>query len=363
MLSYIHVLKNVIFKPLTMGQFPIHIQVEHTTYCNLNCKTCDRADHITTPKHLKLEDVKSILAQIHPQKISLSGNGEPFLHPNMIEIVSLAKDQGCSVNTTTNGTVLTPEGAEQIVKSGLDLLKISIDGATQDTFRRVRGADKFLEVLDGIRALAETKKRLSSLTPFIRLNFVMTNHNYHEIPGIVELADKVGGDGVFFQVLDLLGIEDRKEALVGDLTYETFAQTITQSLAISEKLGVNTNLPSIHKDLKIYWEKYQGIQPDQLGKRVCILPWFHTYISVDGDVRPCCYFKYGQYGNMRNILENSIEEIWNGSQYQNFRHAMRQGKRLFPACKQCMGRTFSDIVSNLLFAKVISRFFKSSVQH
>ncbi len=357
MLSYVHVLKNVIVKPLTMRQLPIHIQVEHTTYCNLDCKTCDRAKHTTTPKHLNLEHFKRILTQIHPKKISLSGNGEPFLHPKMIEIISLAKEQGCLVNSTTNGTLLTPERCDQIVKSGLALIKISIDGAARETYRKIRGTDKFFQVLDGIRALADAKKRLDSLTPFIRLNYVMINYNYREITKIVELADKLGVDGVFFQVLDLLDIEDRQESLVGDLTYEKFSQAIAQALAISRELQVNTNLPSIHKDITAYWKKYQAIQPRQQKKRVCILPWFHTYVSVDGDVRPCCYFKYGQYGNMGNILENSIEEIWNGPKYQNFRNAMRQGKRPFPACKQCMGRTFSDIVSNLLFAKVFSRFF------
>jgi radical SAM protein with 4Fe4S-binding SPASM domain len=346
-----------------MRQLPIHIQVEDTTYCNLNCKTCDRAEHITRPQHLNLEHFKRIVMQIHPKKISLSGNGEPFLHPNMIEMISLAKEQGCSVDITTNGTLITSERCDQIVKSGLDLIKISLDGVTRETYQTVRGTDKFLQILDGIHALVETKKRLNSLTPFIRLNYVITNHNYREITKIVELADKLSVDGVFFQVLDLLDIENRQESLVGDLTYEDFSQTITQALVISQKMKVNTNLRSIHKERSTYWKKYQGEQPYQQKKRVCILPWFHTYISVDGDVRPCCYFKYGQYGNMGNIFESSIEEIWNDTMYQNFRKAMRQGKRPSPACKQCMSRTFSDIIANLLFAKVISRFFKGFIHH
>ncbi len=351
MLHYLKTLSNVVRKPLTMRQLPLHMQIEHTTYCNLDCTMCDRSKCVQTPKHLEFKQIAHMLEEVRPAKISLSGNGEPLMHPGVLDIIHAAKAQGSSVNTTTNGTLLTPKLCQQLVDSGLDLIKISIDGATRATYQKIRGLDKFLHVVDGICALAEAKKRADSPIPFIRLNYVMTQDTYREMPAIVELAAKWGVNGVFFQLLDLVGIEERKESLIGDLSYEDFAREISRALAISQTLPINTNLASLHKELAAAWKKYQLIAPYQGKQRICILPWFQTYISVEGDVRPCCYFKYGQYGTMGNISQTTMREIWNGEVYQDFRKAFREGKRLYPVCQHCMARTLGDIVGNMKFLK------------
>ena len=94
-LSYLKALNNVVFKPLTMRQLPIHIQLEPTTYCNLDCKACKRIEHIQQANHLNLENFMSILKQIHLQKISFSGEGEPLMHPHLFEMIRQAKEFGC----------------------------------------------------------------------------------------------------------------------------------------------------------------------------------------------------------------------------------------------------------------------------
>ncbi|PIE31527.1 hypothetical protein CSA56_18010 [candidate division KSB3 bacterium] len=351
MISYINTLANVLHKPLTMRQLPLHMQIEHTTYCNLDCIMCDRSKCIQTPQHLAFEKIARVLEEVRPAKISLSGNGEPLMHPDMLSIIRTAKAQGCSVNTTTNGTLLNTQRCQELVESGLDLIKISIDGATRETYRKIRGQDKFLHVVDGIRALVDAKKRANSSTPFIRLNYVMTKDTYREIPMVVELAAKWEIDGIFFQLLDLVGIEERKKSLIGDLTYEDFSHELTCALAISQSLPITTNLAAIYKELGASWKKYQFIAPYQGKQRICILPWFQTYISVEGDVRPCCYFKYGQYGTMGTIAQATMQEIWNGEAYQRLREAFRQGKRLYPVCQHCMARTLGDIVGNMKFIR------------
>jgi radical SAM protein with 4Fe4S-binding SPASM domain len=284
------------------------------------------------------------LEQIHPKKITLGGVGEPFMHPHIFEIIRLAKSHGCSINTTTNGTLLTQERCDQIVKNGLDLIKISIDGATRETYLKVRGEDKFLQVLDGIRGLTDAKKRLDSLKPFIRLNYVMFKDNYHDIAKIVELADRLGVDAIYFQPLELVNIEERYELLVGDLTYDDFSREITQALEISQRCQVKTNLQSILQKLPTYWKKYQ-METRREDKRICILPWFSTYITVDGVVRPCCSFSQ-TCADMGNIMQQDMQDIWNGEQYQRFRQAIRSGKRPYSICANCVPQTLTDIVKS-----------------
>ncbi len=353
MLPYLKTLGNVLFKPFRVSQPPIHIQLEHTTYCNLNCKTCCRSKFVTKPKYLGVENFQRILKQIHPKKISLSGLGESFINPNIIKMIRLAKEHGCSINTTTNGTLLTPEICDQIVKSGLDLIKISIDGATRETYHRIRGEDKFLHVLDGIRSLTEAKKRLGTARPFVRLNYVMFKDNYHEIAKTVELVDKLGVDAIYFQPLDLVDIEERQALLVGDLTYAEFSQEITHALEVSRQASVGTNLEVIRKEFPTYWKKYQ-LETRRTDTRICILPWFSTFITVEGNLLPCCAFAQPN-PNMGNILQADINEIWNGQKYQSFRKAIREGKRPYPMCENCVPPTLGDLAKS---SKILPGFLK-----
>ncbi|MBD3309305.1 radical SAM protein [candidate division KSB3 bacterium] len=342
MLTYLKTVSNILRKPLTLRQRPIHIQLEPTTYCNLNCTMCGRSQHFQTSTHMRVPDFERILHQIQPRKITLSGVGEPFMNPDLLDMIRLAKAAGASINTTTNCTLLTPARCEQIVRSGLDLIKISIDGAKADTYQRIRGEDKFLQVLDGLRALTEAKKRLSSVTPFIRLNYVMSKANYQEIAATIELAAKLGVDAVYFQPLELVGIEDRYELLVGDLAYEDFAEEIRRALALSREQQVSTNLARISAQLPTYWDKYQ-MHTHSHATRICILPWFSTYITVDGIVRPCCSFSQTP-ADMGNILHSDLSEIWNGKPYQQFRKAIRAGNRPYQICKNCVPQTLTDIL-------------------
>jgi radical SAM protein with 4Fe4S-binding SPASM domain len=352
-ISYIKTLSNVLFKPLKMHQPPIHIQLEPTTYCNLNCKSCGRSKYFKNPKHLSSENFKRIIEQIHPSKISLSGSGEPFMNPYLLNMIRLAKEHGCSINTTTNCILLTPEICEQIVKSGLDLIKISIDGATPETYLKNRGEDKFFRVLDGIRALTDAKKRLGSATPFIRFNYVVSKSNYFEMLKTIELAEKLGVQTIYFQPLQLFGIEERHESLVGDLTYETLWQELTYALHSSQHYQVETNLAMLRQRLALYWKFYQ-MESFEKDPRTCLLPWFSAYITLEGNVRPCCTCLQ-DHTNMGNLLQNTIEEVWNGEKYQRFRKAIRERKRPFPVCQNCVPRTLTDIIR---YSKILPGFLR-----
>ncbi|MCP4367779.1 MAG: radical SAM protein [Deltaproteobacteria bacterium] len=303
---------------------------------------CGRSQYLSQSNHLSYENFKHILDQIRPKKITLSGLGEPFTHPNLLDMVRLAKEYGCSINTATNCTLLSQEKCEQIVKSGLDLIKVSIDGATRETYHNIRGEDRFLQVLDGIRALTDAKKRLGSSTPFIRFNYVMSQDNYREIAQITELSGRLGVDAIYFQPLELVGIEDRYELLVGGLTYEEFSREIEQALAISQQSQVKTNLHAIHQKLPLYWKKYQ-METRQKDTRKCILSWFSAYVTVEGIIRPCCSFSQTR-ADMGNLLESDIEAIWNGEKYQRFRKAIRAGKRPYQICANCVPQTLTDII-------------------
>lgn len=343
-LRYITAFQNVLRRPRIVKSLPIHIQLEPTTYCNLNCKACTRETYLDHSEHLCAEQFQRIVEQIHPLKISLSGGGEPFLHPHIFEMIHLAKERGCSINTTTNCTLLTPELCSQIVKSGLNLVKISIDGATRETYQKSRREDRFDQVLEGIHALTAAKKHHQASTPFIRFNYVILKDNYDELAETVELAAEVGVDAIYFQPLDLIGIEDRRDELVGKLTYQDLERELRRALEINRRYPVNTNLRVLLKNLPLYWKKYL-LETREYDRRICLLPWFSTYMTLDGNVRPCCSCSQPETV-MGNIFDTPIEQIWNNSKYQGFRQAIRAGKRPYKICTNCIPETLSDILKS-----------------
>jgi radical SAM protein with 4Fe4S-binding SPASM domain len=173
---------------------------------------------------------------------------------------------------------------------------------------------------------------------------VISKKNYHEIGKLITLAEKLGVNAIYFQPLELVGIEERSEVLVGDLTYEVLSQELNRALEVSQHHQVQTNLKSLLQKLPLYWNKYQMEMHSQ-DPRICILPWFSSYITVDGDVRPCCSFSQTR-ADMGNILTTSMTEIWNGEPYQYFREAMREGRRPYPICENCVPQTLGDIVKS-----------------
>jgi MoaA/NifB/PqqE/SkfB family radical SAM enzyme len=350
---YATALRDVLQKPLVAHQPPIHIQLEFTTFCNLNCKPCLRAKHMrNAPAHLSPEEFRHIVEPIRPIKISMSGRGEPFMSPHLFDLIRMAKGFGSTINTTTNCTLMTPERATELVKSGLDLLKISIDAATPGTYREIRGEDRFQQVVDGARTLVETRKRMGANTPYIRFNYVVSRDNYTELAQTVELAEQLRIDAIYFQPLGLYGNEEMQEELVGDMTRTLLEQEIHRALEVDARTHVSTNLRTFLKQLPLHWNRYQ-LQAQQHA-RMCLLPWFSAYVTLEGSMRPCCTCLH-EYTNMGNLLDSPLDEVWNGGKFQQFRKAIRGGARPFPVCETCIPQTLTDIAN---YSKILPGFLK-----
>lgn len=353
MLAYMNALRNIVCKPLTMRQLPIHIQIELTTYCNLDCKACSRSKMLDQAQHLTVDHLASVIDAIRPVKVSLSGGGEPFMNPHVFEMIRHVKSLGSSINTTTNATLLTSEVCERIIVSGLDLLKVSLDGATRETYQYSRGNDCFGRVIEGVKRLIDTKKRQGSIHPFIRFNYVILKGNYSEMAKTVKLAAELGVDAIYFQPLDLIGIEERIGELVGDLREEQLLHEIRRALDVANNSSVNTNLHTLLKIFPLYWKKYT-LETRQYDRRRCVLPWFSTYITLEGDVLPCCSCSPRE-SVMGNAFDRPFYEIWNGTRYQNFRRAIRAGKRPYPVCTNCVPETMLDILNS---ARILPGFLQ-----
>ena len=94
---------------------------------------------------------------------------------------------------------LTPEMSEQVVRSGLDVMIVSLDGVTQDVYEIYRVTGHLDRVLDNLRLLDETKRRLGSKTPYIEWQFIVMKQNEHQMDKARALAGTLGADSLVFK--------------------------------------------------------------------------------------------------------------------------------------------------------------------
>ena len=135
------------------------------------------------------------------EELQLQGLGEPMMHPRFFDMVAHAVRRGIRVGTNTNLTLLNARRAELCVTSGLGELHASIDGATAAVYDRIRVRADFERIITNLERLVETRARLASETPRIRMVVVAMRQNIHELPDLVRLAHRLAINEVFVQHL------------------------------------------------------------------------------------------------------------------------------------------------------------------
>jgi radical SAM protein with 4Fe4S-binding SPASM domain len=276
--------------------------------------------------------------------VALSGAGEPFFNPDLLDIVRYASTRGADVLTTTNFTMCSNR-LEEIVDSGLSLIKISLDAAKPETYLAIRGKDFFSKILEDIERLQQVKAAKHSATPFVRLQFVLQSDNLPEIEEMVRLAHRLKANSMYFQPLETLLIQERKEDLARGVELARLRELLEGADIWAAKLGIGTNAGVLVRSLQHYYRKYEPGIPPSAPERVCLLPWFSLYISVDGDVRPCCSFAEAGTVSLGNIFEQSFGEIWNGEGYQRIRQQALDRNLNYVICRNCTPNRLRDFVS------------------
>ena len=337
-------------KPLKVSYRPLHLQIEPTDACNQKCIMCYRKRLIKKTARMSLDQFKAILDDVQPTKVNISGLGEPLLHRDIYEMIRYAKAKGAGITFPTNLTLANGH-LEEIVDSGVDVLKVSLDATKRETYLKIRGTDNFERVVGAIRGINELKDDRESVTPHIRINYALQKLNIGELEEVVRMAVELKAEALYVQYLDYVDVDDLKQDLVGGMTPDLLRNTLQKAHALANESGLSTNIPIWLRDLNLYMRKM-----DTMGNfsntRRCYFPWISTFIEANGDVKACPIFtrKRG-VGKMGNIFDQSFESIWNGEGYISIRRDLRAGKRPFAPCRQCIPQTLSNIF--VIFSKML----------
>ncbi len=323
---------------------PRVVFIEVTNHCNLLCQTCPRTFFKREPLYsLSLKEFIAIAEQFpHMQRALLHGIGEPLLNRELPDVIRYLKGRQVEVIINSNGTLLSPQWQEQLVNSGLDEYRCSIDGAKDETYARIRGANLLPKLTLGLEGLVRTKERLDSATPRISIWCVATRENLEELPDLVRLAARLGVPEVYLQRMvyfandpdEQYGMARKVMAIFGsDSDYQE--KVIEACMQLSGEFGVIFRASGARDPLS----SLAAARPADFAPwQACLRPWTTAYVTANGNCLPCCIspFATNDYESLilGNLFERPFADIWNDPRYKEFR-TLLLSNHPNQACSSC----------------------------
>lgn len=295
--------------PIQWG-LPLSVSIEPTTACNLSCPECPSGLKSFTrgTGSIQTDFFRQTIDQLHTDTLWLNFyfQGEPFLHKGFLDMVAYAASKNIYTTTSTNAHFFSDQIAESTVRSGLDRIIISIDGATQGSYEKYRIDGELNKVLEGASKLISWKKKLKSTTPFVVFQCILFRSNEHEKDRIRQLARQIGVNALWFKTAQVMDYENDPNRLIP-------VQQANSRYEISDE-G--------HVSLK-----------SKLTNR-CWKMWHSNVITWDGQVVPCCFDKDAVHV-MGKLHNRSIQEIWKNNNYHDFRMRLMKSRKNIDICSNC----------------------------
>ena len=200
-------------RSLDVSALPSRMYVECTAACNVSCldSCCAPETGITKTRQAGMLDVElfmRVLAEVGPtlERIDFFNYGEAFLHKRAVEMCEIVKREYPHIYlyTSTNGGALNAESARRLVRSGIDEVTFSVDGASQDVYATYRQRGRFDHVMNNLRAVMDEKRALGRDVPFVNWRYILFRWNDHdaEMQRARTLAAEIGVDRLCWEITD-----------------------------------------------------------------------------------------------------------------------------------------------------------------
>ena len=318
-----------------VGARPLRIHLEVNDVCNLDCLMCARRSN-RFPKN-RGEMPTQVVTRLKPwfkfsEYVGLAGNGEPFLHRRIMDILQSIVDIGSVPSVVTNATLLDEQRIDVLLSLGPVILVCSIDGARKETYEFIRKGAHFEHVIDNLKLLKSKKEERCAVYPIVNFIVCVMKQNVDELSELVGLAHDVGAPLVLAQ--NILPYNDwARENMITD--QRAVELSVARAQETAQKLGIGFQYIPMGTPL----DKATTENLTQSGKGFyCDFLWQQLHVEVDGNVRYCCFWTEGDTGN---LMEKSPAEIWNSKGFVEVREKLRRG--IVPAdCRECHMRVRHD---------------------
>lgn len=332
------------------------VYIEPTNACNLTCRTCMRNIWEMPTGMMSGATFAQILSGLRdfprPLTVFFGGFGEPLSHPAIVEMVQQVKKLGASAELITNGTLLTEARARALIAAGLDVLWVSLDGATPESYADVRLGAVLPDVIHNIERFRDLRHPVHRPTPQIGIAFVAMKHNIDDLPEMLQLAKRLRASR--FMITNVLPYTDemRDEVL--------YKRLLNNGHYMSAPHFPTLHLPrmdtgTIHDVSALYddWHvAFTGQQPVTATDRCPFIESGAVAVGWDGRVSPCLPLLYDHSGALNgierssrhyaagNVNETALHTLWNSPEYVAFRQKVQEFD--FSPCAICVGCNLSE---------------------
>jgi MoaA/NifB/PqqE/SkfB family radical SAM enzyme len=307
---------------------PRELYLESTNRCNELCDQCPRTHLRREPERdLSLAEVVAITDQLPVlDRVVLHGLGEPLLNPELPAIVAHLRGRGAYVLFNSNATALSERTGRALIAAGLDELRVSLDGATPETYARVRGVNTrtLPKIARNLATFTRIQQELGAPNPRLSFWFTAMRENLRELPLLVDIARETGVREIYVQRLIYFGegLAREEQALFRRAQQDDLAILADTERRCREQ-GIAFRATGATTPLD-----YLGKTPEEIERR----PWSPSrrpyslaYIAATGNVYSCCFapFHPGPASTrvLGNVFEQPFAAIWNGARYTAFRAA------------------------------------------
>jgi radical SAM protein with 4Fe4S-binding SPASM domain len=331
--AYFHML----IKKDSIRSYPTHLIADVSNICNLQCPLCPTG--VGTPGRKKgmmpLSTFKKIIDETGKYLISIDlfNWGEPLLNKDVYEMISYAHGRNIVTSVSTNFQHFSEEHAERLISSGLDILILSIDGASQESYEKYRVGGDYGKVIENISLLVEKKRQRGCRHPYICWQFLVMKHNEHEVEAARRMARELGVDHITVDPA-YLPVATREEAMKWLPENSEFHRYDVEEL---EKRWQQAERQHELRQTEDRADDKDNSGRGDLKRRVnCSWLWTQTTVNWDGGVSPCCAI-YDPSEDFGNVSDASFKDIWNNVKYRESRRFSSKGEAAdtLTVCMKC----------------------------
>jgi len=284
--------------------------------CQLFCPFCRAGEfknkYLVRDGFISEKTICNIMKKIPFTRCNYFNWGEPFLHPKLINLIKIGKQNDKIIEIHSNMQNLGAMSVEDIVKSGLDILCVSCDGTTQEVYEKYRVGGFLDKLIFNASQIAKIKGELGYKTPKIYWRMIVNRFNEHQVEEFEQFAKNYGADEAVFSGMYAFTPEGRKR--------------------------INTYKA---KDKK--WDMVENI--GNLG--YCERVFDRIAIDWNGDVYTCCEANGLEQFKMGNINEQTFDEIYNGEKYKYARrfcsNSIPEDNGFDILCHSCFNKFPNDV--------------------
>ncbi|MEE9542417.1 MAG: radical SAM protein, partial [Thermodesulfobacteriota bacterium] len=248
----------------------------------------------------RVKELLSEMGTLGVKSVMYAGEGEPFLHKNMAEIINHTKEAGIDVAITSNGVLFKKETVDTALDS-ITWIKVSINAATPETYalvHRTAPAD-FDRTIENI-SYAIREREVRKLKTAIGMQMVLLPENFNEAVLLAKKAKDIGAD-----YLVIKPYSQHKKSI----TKEYEGLTYNDYYSIEEELEKENT-----KDFEVIFRirTMKKLDEDQRNYTRCMALPFWSYIDAGGGLWACSAYLGDERFSLGNVMEEGFEKVWKG---------------------------------------------------